>query len=82
MLTLLNQMGYPTRPHSAVGSKSDCRSRDLEFDTGLVPVALVEIDHEIILRSFSSVCWLSVTKESMCTKYWLTAIVKLAHEKV
>ena len=37
----------------------------------------VEIDHEIFLRSFSSLLLiqeglLSVTSESMCTKYWLT----------
>ena len=56
---------------------SDCRSKGRKFDPGLVPY-LVEIDHEILLRPFTSL-WmiheglLSVTSKSMCTKYWLTA---------
>ena len=48
----------------------------------------VEIDHEIITTvilfpsadSFKMGC-LSVTSESMCTKYWLTCLFKLAQEK-
>ena len=34
-------------PHSAVSSKSDCRSRVSEFDPSPVPYFLMEIDHEI-----------------------------------
>ena len=37
-----------TKPRSAVGSESDCRSRDREFDSGPLPYFFEEIDHEII----------------------------------
>ena len=59
---------YFTRLCSTVGSTSDSRARGPGFDTqfGLIHVLL-------------SLLWLiqegqlSVTGESMCTKYWLTA---------
>ena len=44
-----------------------------------------EIDHEIvstvILLLLIQEGMLSVTRESMCTEYWLTALSKLAQEK-
>ena len=50
---------------------SNCRSRGLEFDPG------EEIDHEIvstvILFPLNQEGLLSVTRESMFKKYWLTA---------
>ena len=64
-----------TRPHSAVSSEFDCRSRDCEFDPG--SHTFVKIDHEI----FSKVIFLlrmiqegllSVTSEGMCMNYQLT----------
>ena len=66
-----------TWPHSAVGNESECRSRGREFDPDKVHT-FVEIDHEIIstvilLFPLTQEGLLSVTSESMCTKYWLTA---------
>ena len=48
---------------------SDCRSRG----ASLIPArshTFVEIDHEIISMVILQ-CRMSVTRESMCTKYWL-----------
>ena len=47
----------------------------------------MEIDHEIFLQPFSSLPLiqeglLSVTSESMCTKYWLNASSSLPRKKV
>ena len=47
----------------------------------------VEIDHEtvstvILLLPQIQEELVSVTSESMCTKYWLTALIKPAQEKV
>ena len=66
----------PTGPHSAVGSKSNCRSRGREFDSGPIPY-IIESDHEIIstviiLLPLIQEGLLSVTSQIMCMKYWLT----------
>ena len=80
-------------PRSAVGNVSgyrcvsDCRSRGREFDHGPVPYTFVEIDHELIstvilLPSADFIQeGLSVTSESMCTDYWLTACSCLPRKK-
>ena len=80
------------RPRSAVGNVSgyrcvsDCRSRGREFDPGPVPYFRGLI-MKWFLRSFSSFRWfiqeglLSVTSESMCTNYWLTACSSLPRKK-
>ena len=67
----------PTVLRSAVGNESECRSRGHQFDPAQFHT-LVEIDHEIIftanlLLPLIQEGLLSVTNESMCTKYWLTA---------
>ena len=53
-------------PRSAVGSASDSRARGPEFDTrsGHIILFLLPLIKE---------GQLSVTGDSMCTKYWLTA---------
>ena len=66
-----------TQPHSTVCSEFYFRSRGRKFDPGLSHT-FVEIDHEIIsmvilLLPLTREELLSVTNESMCTKYWLTA---------
>ena len=47
---------YLTKPHSAIGSTSDCRSRDCEFDPSLVPYFRGDWSWNI-LWSFSSLRW-------------------------
>ena len=81
-------------PRSAVGNVSgyrcvsDCRSRV----ASLFPVrshTFVEIDHEMISTaillpsadSFIQEGLLSVTSESMCMKFWLTACSSLPRKK-
>ena len=65
-----------TGPCSAVSymsscrNMSDCRSGGREFDPAWSH-AFMEIDHEII--SMVILPPSTVTSESMCTKYWLTA---------
>ena len=62
-------------------------SRGREFDPGPRSHTFVKIDHEIISTvillpsadSFKGL--LSVTSESMCTKYWLTACSSLPRKK-
>ena len=61
---------------SAVGSASDCRSRGSEFEPQPGRITFVEIGHEIIIVAILPLPLiqegqLSVTVESMCTKYWL-----------
>ena len=68
---------FDTGLNSAVGNQYVYRSRGPEFDPCSVHT-LVEIDHEIIftvilLRRLIQEGFLSVTSESMCRKYWLTA---------
>ena len=63
---------------------SYCRCGGLEFDLG--PVPYFHGGHEIIstdflLPSADSRRVLSVTSESMCTKYWLTACSSLPSKK-
>ena len=65
---------------------SDCRSRGHKFDPGRSHTFVVT-DYEMIDAAFSSLPLipeglLSVTSESMCRKYWLTALVKLVKERV
>ena len=68
---------------------SDCRSRGREFEPGPARShTFVEIDHEIIstvillpFRWIIQEGLLSVTSESMCTNYWLTACSSLPRKK-
>ena len=90
VLTLSNTAG----PRSAVGNVSgyrcvsDCRSRGREFDPGPVPYFRGDwswnyfYGHSPPFRWFIQEGLLSVTSESMCTNYWLTAWSKPAQEKV
>ena len=64
-------------PVSVVRNTSDCRSRGRKFDPGPVPYFCL-IDYEIIptviiLLPLIQEGLLSVTSESMCTKFWLLA---------
>ena len=57
---------------------SDKRSRGLEFDLEPGPILLLRLMMKSFLWPFSSLPLiqeglLSVTSESMCMKYWLTA---------
>ena len=80
-----------TAPRSAVtggnvsGKKceTDFRSRGRELDTGLVPY-FRGIDHKIISTVILLLQegLLSVTSESMCTKYWLNAYSSLPRKNV
>ena len=82
-----------TGPRSAVGNVSgyrcvsDCRSRDREFDSGPVPYFRGDwswnnfYGHSSPFRWFIQEGLLSVTSESMCTNYWLTACSSLPRKK-
>ena len=82
-----------TGPRSAVGNVSgykcvsDCRSRVREFDPGLVPYFRGDwswnnfYGHYPPFRWFIQEGLLSVTSESMCTNYWLTACSSLPRKK-
>ena len=63
--------------HTAVGSESDCRSRDREVDSGRVPYFRGDGSCNNFYghspSSADSRRLLSVTRESMCTRYWLNA---------
>ena len=77
IFTCLKTSLFVTERLSAVGSKSNCRSKGCEFPPSLSHT-FVDIDHEIIsmvilLLPLIQEGLLSVTHESMCTKYWLTA---------
>ena len=70
-----------TGPVSVVGNVSNCRSRGRERSH-----TFMENDHEIIstvilLLRLIQEGLLSVTSESMCTKYWLTAYSSLPKTK-
>ena len=83
-----------TGPRSAVGNVSgykcvsDCRSRGREFDPGPVPYFRGDwswnnfYGHSPPFRWFIQEGLLSVTSESMCTNYWLTACSILPRKKV
>ena len=67
----------PKSAHSAVGSESDFRFRVMSFIL-FQSYTFMEINHEIfsmviLLLSLIQEGLLSVTREIMCTKYWLTA---------
>ena len=78
---------------SAVGNVSgyrcvsDCRSRGREFDPGPVPYFHGDwswnnfYGHSPSFRWFIQEGLLSVTSESMCTNYWLTAYSSLPRKK-
>ena len=80
-------------PRSAVGKVSgyrcvsDCRSRGCEFDPGPVPYFRGDwswndfYGHSPPFRWFIQEGLLSVTSESMCTNYWLTACSSLPRKK-
>ena len=80
-------------PRSAVGNVSgyrcvsDCRSRGREFDPGPVPYFREDwswndfYGHSPPFRWFIQERFLSVTSESMCTNYWLTACSSLPRKK-
>ena len=68
---------FDTGLSNTVGNQSDYRSRGRKFDPGSVHT-FVEIGNEIIftvilLHPLIQEGLLSVTSESMCRKYWLTA---------
>ena len=66
---------------------SDCRSRGREFDPGLVPYFHgiwswnYFYGHSPPFRWFIQEGLLSVTSETMCTNYWLTACSSLPRKK-
>ena len=80
-------MKWRTGPRSAVGNasgnrcESDCRSRGSEFDPSPVPYFRAYWSWNNLYGHSRPFCWLnqegllSVTSESMCTKYWLTALL-------
>ena len=81
-------------PRSAVGNVSgyrcvsDCRSRGRKFDPGTVPYFRGDwswnyfYGHSPPFRWFIQEGLLSVTSESMCTNYWLTACSSLPRTSV
>ena len=83
----------PTGLRSAVGNvsgnryESDCRSRGREFDPGPVPYIRGDWSWNNFYGHSPPFCWiiqeglLSVTSESMCTKYWLTTCSSLPRKK-
>ena len=82
-----------TGPRSAVGNVSgyrcvsDCRSRGREFDPGPVPYFRGDwswnnfYGHSPPFRWFIQEGLVSVTSESMCMNYWLTACSSLPRKK-
>ena len=68
--------------------ESDCRSRGRELDPGPVPYFRGDWSwnnfycHSPPFRRIIQEGLLSVTSESMCTKYWLTACSSLSRKKV
>ena len=83
-----------TGPRSAVGNVSgnrcvsDCWSRGREFDPGPVPFFRGDWSWNNFYGHTPPFRWviqeglLSVTSESMCTKYWLTACSSLPRKSV
>ena len=81
-----------TEPHSAVGNvsgnrcESACRFRGRELDPGPVPYFRGDWSWNNFYGHSPPFGWiiqglLSVTSESMCTKYWLTACSSLPRKK-
>ena len=71
----------------ATDASLDCRSRGREFDPGLVPYFHGDWSWNNFYCHSPPFHWiiqeglLSVTSESMCTKYWLTACSSLPRKK-
>ena len=70
-------------PRSAFCNEFDCKSKDLEFNPGPIPY-FRENDHEIIYIAILHLQLireglLSVTSESIMSKYWLTALKPKLH---
>ena len=94
LVQTVNHITTCTGPRSAVGNvsgyryMSDCRSRGHEFDPGPVPYFRGDwswnnfYGHSPPFRWFIQEGLLSVTSESMCTNYWLTACSSLPRKKV
>ena len=93
MYCVLPWCAYNIGPRSAVGNVSgyrcvsDCRSRGREFDPGPVPYFRGDwswnnfYGHSPPFRWYIQEGLLSVTSESMCTNYWLTACSSLPRKK-
>ena len=93
ILVLQSSWWGSTGPCSAVGNvsgnrcESACRSRGREFDPGPVPYFRGVWSWNNFYGHSPPFCWinqeglLSVTSESMCTKYWLTACSSLPRKK-
>ena len=85
---------FSTGPHSAVRNvsgnrcESDCRSRGCEFDPGTVTYFRGDWSWNNFYGPSPPFRWiiqeglLSVTNESMCRKYWLTACSSLPRKSV
>ena len=81
-MIILN-LAFDDGPRSTASYVSDCRSRVInKFDPSPDSHTFLEIDHEIISKANLLPEGLSVTSESMCIKYCLNCLVKLAQEKV
>ena len=92
-LIFISGRGSGTGPFSAVGNvsgnrcESDCRSGGREFDPGPVPYFCGDWSWNNYYGHSPSFGWiiqeglLSVTSESMCMKYWLTACSSLPRKK-
>ena len=88
-----NKRWKKARPRSAVGNVSgyrcvsDCNSRGREFDPGPVPYFRGDWSWNNFYGHSPPFCWfiqeglLSVTSESMCTNYWLSACSSLPRKK-
>ena len=94
ILSLFLNLFNKFKKHEPVGNVTGnrCESERDPGVTSSIPArshTFVEIDHEIIsmvillpsAESFKKGCLLSVTSESMCTKYWLTACSSLPRKK-
>ena len=93
LFSLLNVITKFSGPRSAVGNvsgnrcESDCRSRDREFNPGLVQCFPGDWSWNNFYGHSPPIRWiiqeglLSVTRESVCTKYWLTAFSSLPRKK-
>ena len=80
----VHHLEWPLIP---VWSLSDCRFRGREFDPGPVPYFRGDWSWNNFYGHFPPFRWfiqeglLSVTSESMCTNYWLTACSSLPRKK-
>ena len=68
-------------PYSTIGSESDCTHSGREFEYGTVPSFRGDWSSTnytvILLLPLNQEELVSVTRESMCTKYWLNAYQSL-----